>query len=63
MNQKEPTKTNMMITDWQKPFDLHDFYNNFQRFKGNMFYLPIRALLLGMKLCLNIWIYECLVSK
>ena len=28
MNQKELTKTFMMISNCQKPFDLHDLYKN-----------------------------------
>ena len=26
MNQKELTKTSMMISEWNKPFGLHDLY-------------------------------------
>ena len=28
MNQKEVTETFMMISDWEKPFDLHGLYTN-----------------------------------
>ena len=28
MNQKELTKTIMMISDWQKPFDLYGVYKD-----------------------------------
>ena len=34
MNQKEMTKTFMMISNWNKPFDLQGFYKKNQRFKG-----------------------------
>ena len=37
MNQKEPTKTFimfMMISNWIKPFGLHDLHKTIQRFKG-----------------------------
>ena len=35
MNQKELTKTFMMILKWKKPFGLHVFYKKeIQRFKG-----------------------------
>ena len=35
MNQKELTKTIMMISNWIKPFGLHGFYKTIKRFKGN----------------------------
>ena len=35
MNQKEPTKTFMMISNWKKNnFGLHEFKKNIQRFKS-----------------------------
>ena len=34
MNQKELTKTFMMISNWNKPFGPHGFKKNIQRFKG-----------------------------
>ena len=33
MNQKDLTKTFMMIANWLKPFGLHSLYKNIQRFK------------------------------
>ena len=33
MNQKEPNKTIMMNSDWQKPFDLNVFRKKCQFFK------------------------------
>ena len=34
MNQKELTKTFMMISNWKKHFDFHDLYKNIRQFKG-----------------------------
>ena len=34
MNQKEQTKTFIMISNWKKPFGIHEFLKNIQRFKG-----------------------------
>ena len=34
MNQKELTKTFMMISNWKKPFDLQGIYLKIQRFEG-----------------------------
>ena len=34
MNQKELTKTFVMISNWEKPFGLHGLYKMIQRFKG-----------------------------
>ena len=34
MNQKELTKTFMMISNWERPSGLHDLWKNDQRFKG-----------------------------
>ena len=34
MNQKEVTKTFMVISNWKKLFDLHGLYKKNQRFKG-----------------------------
>ena len=34
MNQKELTKTFMMISNWKKTFGLHGFYKNIQRLKS-----------------------------
>ena len=34
MIQKELTKTFIVISNWKKPFGLHDFYQKIQRFKG-----------------------------
>ena len=41
MNQKELTKTFMMIWNWNKPFGLHEFTEIFQRFKGCALLLSI----------------------
>ena len=38
MNQKELTKTFMMISNWKKPFGLHNFHKKIQRFKGYLTY-------------------------
>ena len=37
MNQKELTKTFMMISNEKKPFGLHSLYKNIQRFEGYVF--------------------------
>ena len=34
MNQNELTKTFMMISNWNKIFDLQGFYEKIQRLKG-----------------------------
>ena len=34
MNQKELTKTFMMISNWIKPFGLHGLYKNISALKG-----------------------------
>ena len=34
MNQKELTKASIMISNWNKPFDVQVFYKKIQRFKG-----------------------------
>ena len=33
-NQKEPTKTSMMISNWKKHFSLHGFNENNSALKG-----------------------------
>ena len=35
MNKKELTKTFMMISNWNKPFGLHDYTKLIQRRKGS----------------------------
>ena len=34
MKRKEFTWTFMVISNWKKPFDLHDLYQNIQCYKG-----------------------------